>query len=318
MKTGGVANAIWVRDQLGDEDRPKVFDFCAPELLCERHPLMVRIPEDHRRKQRQGNKAAEIGPGREEPAPQLRHRREPDQDRRPEEHCGVFRQQRRTDGDADGQPPGAAAGLQHLGEKEQHEARGDKQRRVGRHDQRTDRSQQRHVEQDGAGRGDARAAEQDRGRAIDRIAHRQRQQDRHQANAELGIAGDHGAGADHVGNHRRMVVVAARQVLRPHPVVGFVERDRRERGRDEPQADQRKDHQRGIADDPRVSSAHGQLPRRAISCARRTVRTSRNSTPRPSAHRPCRPATRSAPGHRPRRRHRHWQADRRCTRCRKR
>ena len=66
------------------------------------------------------------------------------------------------------------------------------------------------------------------GGLIDRPAHRQRQQDRDQPHAELGIARDQRAEPDHHRDHRRMIVVAAGEMLRPHPVIGFVEGDRRE------------------------------------------------------------------------------------------
>ena len=105
------------RDQLGDEDQPEILDTCAAELLEERNPMVIGIPEDDRRKQRKRDEAAEIGPWRQQPAPQLRHADQPDQDRRAEEQRGVFRQQRRADGRADRKPPYAASGLQHFGER---------------------------------------------------------------------------------------------------------------------------------------------------------------------------------------------------------
>ena len=41
--------------------------------------------------------------------------------------------------------------------------------------------------------------------------------------------------ADHERDHRRMIVIAAGEILRPHPVIGFVEGHRREGGGDQPQ-----------------------------------------------------------------------------------
>ena len=185
------------RDQLADEGRPEILDPGAAELLDEGDPLVIGVPENDRREDQKRNDAAEIRPGRDQPAPQFRHRHQPDQDRRTEKQRGVFRQQRSADRDADREPPRAASGLQYLGEKKQHEARGHQQRRIRRHDQGADRRHQRDVEQDGRGRRHPHAAEQDGGGAIHRTAHRQRQQDRHQPHAEFGVARDHGAETDH-------------------------------------------------------------------------------------------------------------------------
>ncbi len=266
--------------------------------------MVIGIPEDDRRKQRQRNEAAEIWPGRNQPAPQFGHRHQPDQDRRAEKQRGVFRQQRRTDRGADRKPPCAASGLQYLGEKEQDKARGHQQRRVRRDDHGADRRHQRDVEQERRGRSQAMAAEQDRGGAIHRPAHRQRQQDRHQPHAEFGVAGDHGAESDHQRDARRMIVIAAGEMLRPHPVIGFVEGDRRRGRGDQPQRHQRQYRQNRVADEPHIVRAHCSF----IACARRTVRTSRNSTPRPSARPQHPPATRSAPDRRPKTPRRHWRA----------
>ncbi|MHC2312259.1 hypothetical protein ACVIJ1_008729 [Bradyrhizobium elkanii] len=78
------------RDQLGDVGRPEILDPRAAHLLDERHPVVIGIPQDDGAEQAGRNQAAEIEPGREKPAPQLRHRRKPDQDRRTKEQRGVF------------------------------------------------------------------------------------------------------------------------------------------------------------------------------------------------------------------------------------
>ena len=121
-----------------------------PHLLDEGDPVMIGVPEDDRRKQRQRDEPAEIEPGRDQPAPQFGNGDQPDQDRRPEEQRGVFRQQRAAGGGADRQPPRAAAGLQHLGERKQHEAGSHQQRRVRRDDHGADRGHQRDVQKDRA------------------------------------------------------------------------------------------------------------------------------------------------------------------------
>jgi hypothetical protein len=269
--------------------------------------VVIGIPEDDRCKYRQRDDAAEIWPGRNQPAPQFRHGHQPDQNRRAEKQRSVFRQQRRADRGADREPPGAASGLQYLGEKEQDKAGGHQQRRVRRDDHGADRRHQCRIEQQRGGRSQAMAAEQDRSGAIDRPAHRQRQQDRHQPHAEFGVAGDHGAQPDHERDAGRMIVIAAGEMLRPHPVIGFVEGDRgRGRGH-QPQRHQRQYRQNRAADEPHIVRAHCSF----IACARRTVRTSRNSRPRPSARRQHRPATRSAPDRKLKMPRRHWRRARR-------
>ena len=97
------------RNQFGDEGRPEILDPGAAHLLDEGHPVVIGIPEDDRRKQRQRNEPAEIRPGREQPAPQFGNADEPDQDRRAEKQRGVFRHQRRTDRGADREPPSRRA-----------------------------------------------------------------------------------------------------------------------------------------------------------------------------------------------------------------
>ena len=239
--------------------------------------------------------------------PQFGNGDQPDQDRRSEEQRGVFRQQRATGGGADRQPPHAVAGLQHLGERKQQETGSHQQRRVRRNDHGADRGHQRDVQKDRRRGGHAPAAEQDRGSLIDRPAHRQRQQDRDQPYAELGIACDQRAEPDHHRDHRRMIVIAAGKMLRPHPVIGFVEGDRRERRSNQAQRNEPQDRQTRVEGNPRLVGAHFPV----IACARRTVRTWRSSRPRPSARRQALRATRSAPGRRPRTRRRHWRAVRR-------
>ncbi len=285
----------------------------AADLLEERDPVVLGVPDQHRRKDRKGEKPAEIGPWREQPGALLRHNQEPDQDRRPEEQRAVFRQQRKADRGADRKPPRPSGGFQHLGERKQHETCGNQQRRVRRHDQRADGRHQRDIEQDRRGCRHPHAAEQDRGRAIHRVAHRQREQDRDQPDAEGRIARDVSTGADHQRDHRRMIVIAPGQRLRPHPVIGFVEGQRRDRGGHQPQHHECYDRQPGVADETRIGSRH----RAPTACARRTGPTWRSSRPRPSARRPRPPATRSAPGRRPRTPRRHWRTGRRCRRGRR-
>ena len=188
--------------------------------------------------------------------PQFGNGDQPDQDRRSEEQRGVFRQQRATGGGADRQPPHAAAGLQHLGERKQQEAGSHQERRVRRDDHGADRGHQRDVQKDRRRRGHAPAAEQDGGSLIDRPAHRQRQQDRNQPYAELGIACDQRAEPDHHRDHRRMIVIAAGEMLRPHPVIGFVEGDRRERRSDQTQRHQPQDRQTRVEGNPRLVRIH--------------------------------------------------------------
>ena len=208
------------------------------------------------RKQQQRDEPAEIKPGRDQPVPQFGNGDQPDQDRRPEEQRGVFRQQRATGGGADRQPPHAVAGLQHLGERKQQEAGRHQERRVRRDDHGADRGHQRDVEKDRRRRGHAPAAEQDGGGLIDRPAHRQRQQDRKQPHAELAIACDQRAEPDHHRDHRRMIVIAAGKMLRPRPVIGFVEGDRRERRGNQAQRHQPQDRQTRVEGNPRLVRIH--------------------------------------------------------------
>src|SRR5258708_7041416 len=136
---------------------------------------------------------------------------------------------------------------------------------------------------------------------------------------------------------RREIVIAAGEIFRPEQVIGLVEGERRPARGGQPQRHQRQNRKSCVADEPRLVRAHGRLtacgpgladprlagPRlvdsklgRFIACARRTVRTSRNSIPRPSARRPRPPSTRSAPHPKTRTPRRHWRAGRRCTRGR--
>jgi hypothetical protein len=78
------------RDQLGDEARLEILDARAPDLLDEGNPVMIGIPQDHRGKYQERNQAAEIGPWRDQPAPQFWYAHQPDQDRRTEKQRGVF------------------------------------------------------------------------------------------------------------------------------------------------------------------------------------------------------------------------------------
>ena len=98
------------------------------------------------------------------------------------------------------------------------------------------------------------AAEQNLRAAIHRKTHRQRQQDRHQPHAEFGIARDQRAEPDQDRDHRRMVVIAAGEMFRPGPVIGFVEGQRRVRRGDQPQRDQCQNGESRFADQPRWRS----------------------------------------------------------------
>ncbi len=218
--------------------------------------MMIGVPENDGRKDDQRRQPPEIKPKREQPSPQPGNADQPDQDRRPKKHRGVFRQQCRARGGADREPPRAAATFQHLGEKKQHKAGRDQQGRIRRYDKRADRRHQGDVQKYGGIGRDALTAEQDFGRAIDGVAHRQREQDRHQSHAKLGIAGDHGAETDHERNARRMIVIAESEILRPDPVIGFVEGERRPGRSNQPQRHQRRHDQRCVADQPIVSKVH--------------------------------------------------------------
>ena len=76
------------------------------------------------------------------------------------------------------------------------------------------------------------AAEQDRARAPHRNGRNDREQQWNEPHAETGVAEDRRAGADDEGHHRRMVVIAPGKGLRPLPVIGFIERKRRDRSND--------------------------------------------------------------------------------------
>ena len=251
------------RDHLAEIFERDALDAGAAKLLDERYPFMIRIPQDHRREDRESEDAAEIRPWRRQPAALVFHQQKPQQNLRAEEQRGVFREQPASHRNADCEPPHATARLPHLGETKENEARRHHQWRVRRHDGGADRRHQRRIEEDSRRRRDARVIEQDPGGAIDRPAHRQREQDRDQPHTELRIAGDHDAQADHHGDHRGVIVVTARKMFRPSPVIGFVEGQRRD-GR----SNQAKHHKRGHGDD----RAANQLRLRGSHFARQTKR----------------------------------------------
>ena len=54
------------RDQFGDERRPEILDAGAADLLDEGDPVVIGVPENDRRENRERDEPAEIGPGRQQ------------------------------------------------------------------------------------------------------------------------------------------------------------------------------------------------------------------------------------------------------------
>ena len=165
-----------------------------------------------------------------------------------EKDRGVFRQHADPESEPDRKPPGAAAGLLELGERQQQKGGGDQHRIVRRRQNRADRHGKRQVEIERGGGADPFIVEQDRARAPDGEACRQRQQHAEHAHAKLSVAEQRGAEPDQNGIDRRMVVIAAGDVLGPDPIKALVERERREGRASQPHADKNhdRDDDRGL------------------------------------------------------------------------
>ena len=165
MKTSGVANAICVGDQFGDEGRPEILDPGPSHLLDEGDPVVIGIPENDRRKHRKRDQPAEIEPWRHSQCRSFGTAISQIRIAGPKNSAVYF--------DSSAAPAAAPTASHHaprpvsstFASAKNSKTRGDQQRRVGRHDQRADRRHQRDVEQDRRGRRHAPAAEQDlRGR----------------------------------------------------------------------------------------------------------------------------------------------------------
>ena len=210
-----------------------------------------------------------------------------------------FDSRRKPRGHARRDPPLAVAGLSELREHvEQHRRRCDL-RRIGRRHQHLHADHRHRVEDERRQRAGMLAFQKDRARTPDRNRGNDRQQQRNEPHTETRVAEDRRAGADDEGHQRRMVVIAPGKILRPLPVIGFVERERRHRGNDTAHDDQRGKKTAMIW--VRRSS-----PEKLTSRATRTGWTSSSSTPRPSARRRGPRATRSADRRRARTPRRHW------------
>ena len=205
---------------------------------------MGRIPHDHRGEHGERQRRPEIGPGRPEPATLPRRYAEPQEGPDTQKRSRIFCEQPEAAGRARGGPPDRALGLRNLGQGENEERRGGHRRGIRRCRQPDRAAHQGEVEEQGR-RHPGRVASQQQGAAA---PHRPRRPDqehqRHGAHAQRRVAEDRGAHANDVGDQRWVVQVAGREGLRPAPVIGLVERERRVGRDDGPQP-----HQRGDEDE---------------------------------------------------------------------
>ncbi len=192
------------------------------ELLGKRRPVMLGIPENDRAEQKKRDRSSQIGLAPLEPNPHLRRRQKPDRDAGQEEDAGIFAEQQEPHGNAGEVPPFAATALpdQRQSDAAQHPEQD--RRRVRIHDDRKERGVRHHGEPQRRRDADAAVVEQDDGEGINQRRRGDHRRDRHAAHAENGVAEQRGAEPDQIGDHRRMVEIADRQVPRPQPVIGFV------------------------------------------------------------------------------------------------
>ena len=105
----------------------------AHELEAERGPVVLVVPDQHRREHDQCNQRRRPGIGAEQPAPPpVRHQRKRHH-RRQQHDRGEFRQQRQPGEQPGGEPPARIAAFMEPDQRPQHRDRERDHRRVGRH-----------------------------------------------------------------------------------------------------------------------------------------------------------------------------------------
>ncbi len=160
-------------------------------------------------------------------------------------------------------PPAPITGHEHLGEKEQDECGSYHQRRVRGDDQGSGGDHQGQIEEN-CGQCCYMPAKEHFRRTKHRPRHGQRKQYGDEPHPQFAVAGKHGVGADHEGDRRRVIVIAAGQMLRPQPVIGLVCSKRQTRGQDESRSDQ-DEHHHWYRDNTRaVSRIHRTSSRRSV------------------------------------------------------
>jgi hypothetical protein len=221
---------------------------------------MLRVPEEHGGEQEKRDHAAGIGPGRDKPFAALCGRDQPEENAGAEEETRIFRKKTKTARDAHRKPPAPVLPFDELRECKQQKRRCDKRRRVGRRGHGFRRDHERQVEIEARKRCRSHAAQQDFAGPPDGPARDDRQKKRHQAHADRRVAEDQRAGADDIGDGGRMIVIARRQMLRPQPVIGFVERQRQEDAQCETQKRQDGNGDDNSAVSQRSARGDGHLP----------------------------------------------------------
>ena len=116
----------------------------------------------------------------------------------------------------------------------------EQQRRVRRHHHRADAEQQRGVQQRSGGDPRAPARQQPFRRIGQQHGAERRRERPQQPDAERPLPGQRGARPNPQRHHRRMIEIAGRQGVRPHPVIGLVGRQRQHSRHDQPQQGHRR------------------------------------------------------------------------------
>ncbi len=243
------------RNQFGDEGGAEILDPGAADLLDEGDPVVIGIPEDDRREYRQRDQAAEIGPWRDQPAPQFR-------DDRPARSGSPGRKTARCISTTAPRRP-----------RRRPRATTRRARSPAPWREKTARSSRPPAAaQSGVTiRVPTAAISVTLSRMVAVAATRWPPNRIAAARYTAQLIGSASRidtsrtpssvspaimvpSADHQRDHRRMIVIAAGEMLRPHPVIGFVEGQRRQGGGDQPQRHQRQDRQDRVADEPRIAA----------------------------------------------------------------
>ncbi|CAM3759339.1 hypothetical protein ROMU108268_02240 [Roseomonas mucosa] len=187
---------------------------------------MLRVPEQHRGEDQDGQDPARPEPPVAQPGPRLRIQQQPEQQADPQEGGGVFRQQRGPGEEAHRQPPAPVPAGMGLGDRPEGQAPEDDLRRVRRHQHGAGIHQQRGVEQRGRHHPRAPVGKQEVARPHQGQRGQQQPDGAEQPDAQRCVAQQQRPRPDPEGDHGRMVVVAGRKRPGPDPVVGLVRRDR--------------------------------------------------------------------------------------------
>ena len=196
-------------------------------LLEEADKAVCRVPPGHRGETAGCGDATCPKLPAAEPVPRRRHQQHPGGERRAEQDTGIFAVHGQPDHEADREPPDGMTGAQQSAARGQRSGPEKQQRRIGCDDDGAHIEHQRCVQQAGCARARALTRGEILGRHDQEQAAEQRRNRTQQADAQRGVAGDHGAGLDPERHHRRVIEIAGRQRLRPDPVIGLVGRERR-------------------------------------------------------------------------------------------